>query len=189
MKRRAKVTIIAVLLGLIVIVALFGRSFFHGRKSQQAKAFPTASNSRSTGGQILLLETFSPEGHRYWRLELDGVIVATDRTLEGRGVSAEYFGTTPSTTLAAGQLAYRPQSGQLVFQGGIRLHGPLLALTAPQLVWDERTGSFAVSGGYTLTRKGAVLQGENLWASEGFREIRALGAVKLRTTPIGGGAE
>ena len=189
MNRSAKFAIFSVLLGLVVITGLLCWPRFQSRKRQPARALPTASNSKSTGGQTLLLETFSPEGRRHWRLELAGVTVTAGRALEGRGVSAEYFGTAPTTSLTAGQLAYQPGEAKLVFQGGIRLAGPQLALAAPKLVWDERTGSFDISGGYVLTQGDAVMQGESLWADEGFREIRALGAVRLRTASIGGGAE
>lgn len=138
---------------------------------------------------MLVLETFSPEGRRRWRLELAGASVTADRVLEGRGVAAAYYGTTPATTLTAGRLAYRPGAAQLAFGGGIRLAGPLLNLDAPELIWDDRTRSFTIDGGYILTQGGTVLRGEKLWADGSFREIRALGAVKLRTTSIGGDPE
>lgn len=183
MKIQARVAIVLLFLG--ATAGLFLRPKPERDGIGMAKA-PKAADP--PGGDELVLEIFSPEGRRLWRLRLEEARLTTGDVLEAAMVRADYYGTVPPSAITAEELLYEQGPARL-FLRRVVVSSPALKLRGGELIWDVRTRSFTLEGGYTLSKDGVTMEGDRLLADEGFGAIRTLGAARL-SVPLGrGGAE
>ena len=184
MDRLGRYWLVPVLLGLIVLVACLWPRERTIRSSPRSTPVRTQS---APGGEEVLLEVFGPGSQgRLWRLSLATATLVAGDALDASGVHAEYTGVRQPVSLVAERMMYVAARNRLTFHGGVRLKGPGFSLVCTELTWDEGNRSFSATGGYTLTKDETVMQGASLLADADWRDIRAVGSVRL-TTSAGGG--
>lgn len=130
------------------------------------------------GGEELELAIFSPHGQRLWRLRCKAATLTNAERLEAQEIRGEYYVTSPPTAFTAEKLCYDPDRVSLSLSRVV-VTGPGLKLTGRELSWEEKSRSFFVEGGYSLSKDGVIMEGERLQIQKDFAALRAVGPVRL----------